>query len=122
MNCYNFHIPADVRSAGISQKILNELAKDIGEEKMVDLGFALGFPHSAITLYYATNRISGIVTSRGTLAMLVDWTESVPRRLQYELLYKALKEAGLGALAEKYLSKGNCIPTMPTILSQSCLN
>lgn len=46
--------------------------------KLPDLGFHLGFIESEVDMFLATNRVDGIVSSKGTKKMLSAWRNKTP--------------------------------------------
>ena len=89
---------------GISDDLLFKLAEDIETgEQMEALGRTLGFKVAEINRYTETNRIEGLVTCKGTRAMLFDWRQTVKPCDQHHRLEQALIDAKLVMLADTHL-------------------
>ena len=58
-----------------------KLAKGIGgtSDKLMFLGFLLGFNHAQVRDFLAANRTDSIFCYQGTLNMLYSWKESTPK-------------------------------------------
>eukprot|EP00057_Strongylocentrotus_purpuratus_P015735 XP_011670209.1 PREDICTED: uncharacterized protein LOC105441094 [Strongylocentrotus purpuratus] len=84
---------------------IEALAKGIGINQKLDrLGLNLGCEYETIDAYKASNRSDAKVTYQGTRQMLKDWRDEITQEEQQRpILKKALKDAGLARLAEKYL-------------------
>ena len=82
---------------------LAKLSKAILNDKVADLGRALGFGIADIDRYEKTNLRGQDVTSLGTLHMLQAWYEKTPRQTGKEKLRQALDKAGMLRLADDYL-------------------
>ena len=82
---------------------LRSLAKDIeSDEQMCALGQELDFTEGSLDRFASSNRIEGKVTCKGSTDMLFEWRQGVvPLELPFRLK-KALRQAGLVFLAEKY--------------------
>ena len=89
---------------GIAGDLLFKLAEDIETgEHMEALGRTLGFNVAEINRYTETNRIEGLVTCKGTRAMLFDWRQTVTPCEQHLRLEQALIDAKLVMLADTHL-------------------
>ena len=89
---------------GIADDLLFKLAEDIETcEQMEALGRTLGFKVAEINRYTETNRIEGLVTCKGTRAMLFDWRQTVKPCDQHHGLEQALIDAKLVMLADTHL-------------------
>ena len=85
--------------------LLVMIANDIADDGKIDsLGKQLKLSPSEIERYIQTNRSGPNVTCRGTLRMLRDWNDKVPEADEREILKKALVDAKLVKLADKYLA------------------
>ena len=88
--------------------IIWKIANAVGcDTKFYNLGLKLGFSTSAIENYDKTNRIDGIVQSKGIFWMLVDWKNKTPGpvRERCSELEKALKAAELAGIADDIFNK-----------------
>ena len=96
-----------------TERRLSDIAKDIPRDRVADVGQALKFSYSEIQQYEETNLISGVVTSKGTIKMFMDWRDrtSPPHERK---VHQALEEANLKGIAEDHLS-------MPTPYNRSWL-
>ncbi|XP_063971797.1 uncharacterized protein LOC129279880 isoform X2 [Lytechinus pictus] len=92
-------------SCQLDDDFLARLANNIGEEEAETLGRQLGFKHSELDRYMATNVKSNQVTCAGTRRMLFDWRQKVSQSDQADLLRKGLLAAQLVALAEEFLGE-----------------
>ena len=89
---------------GIADKVLQEIADEIGDnEKLSKLGLQLGYTGQQTSHYLKENRESGRVTSKGTFNMLAQWAKATKAADKQTILYGALEESGLVAIAEKHL-------------------
>ncbi|XP_030833521.1 uncharacterized protein LOC105445398 isoform X1 [Strongylocentrotus purpuratus] len=83
---------------------LIEIADALGNHvKLAALGLHLGFIESEVDMFLATNRVDGIVSSKGTKNMLSAWRNNTPGADQAKKLWDALVAAKLGYVAEKHL-------------------
>ena len=89
---------------GLSERLLADIADDIEtEEKVEKLGRALKFSQAAINRHMATNRFEGRVTSKGTRDVLFAWRQHSSPGDHLVTMRRALVNAGLVLLADKYL-------------------
>ena len=77
---------------------LFELALEIDEGQIFELGMRLGFGASQLKRFLYTNRIDG--QRRGAQDMLFDWSRKTPTDVQGIRLKNALIESGLSHLTE----------------------
>ena len=87
---------------GVSDVDFFKIAKGIGgmSDKLMFLGFLLGFSLAQVRDFLASNKTNGIVSFEGTLNMLSSWKENTPKDQQRTLLKEALLEAELAEIAE----------------------
>eukprot|EP00057_Strongylocentrotus_purpuratus_P008504 XP_011662978.1 PREDICTED: uncharacterized protein LOC105437731 [Strongylocentrotus purpuratus] len=92
-------------ASAITNTEIEDLAKGIGINNKIDgLGLKLGYEYAEIDIYKASNYSGATVTHQGTKQMLRDWRDGISQEEQQRpILKKALKDAGLARLAEKYL-------------------
>lgn len=91
-------------ASAITNTEIEDLTKGIGINNKIDgLGLKLGYEYAEIDVYKASNYSGAIVTHKGTKQMLRDWRDGISQEEQRPILKKALKDAGLARLAEKYL-------------------
>eukprot|EP00057_Strongylocentrotus_purpuratus_P008503 XP_011662977.1 PREDICTED: salivary glue protein Sgs-3-like [Strongylocentrotus purpuratus] len=92
-------------ASAITNMEIEALAKGIGiNQKLDGLGLKLGYEYETIDVYKARNHSDAKVTYQGTKQMLRDWRDEITQEeLQRPILKKALEDAGLARLAEKYL-------------------
>ena len=99
-----------VSAPGLSDKHIAEIADDIETEDHVErLGRALGLGRAEINRHLETNRLGGRVTAKGTCDMLFSWRQHVIPSEHHVTLKRALHDAGLLLLADRYL-KSTSIP------------
>ena len=84
----------------ISNKMLFDLASQIEDTDMVELGIELGFAAAQTNRFYHTNQIRKLGNTGGTRDLLFKWREMVPRNVQRITLKNALINSGLSNLAE----------------------
>ena len=83
-----------------------DIANTVGcSPKFYKLGLELGFSTSVIGNYDKTNRVDGIISSKGTFWMLVDWKNKTPVKERCSELEKALKAVELAGIADKFFNK-----------------
>ncbi|XP_041481836.1 uncharacterized protein LOC121429006 [Lytechinus variegatus] len=94
----------DGATVGLSDKEILNIAESISDEMNIRrLGIELGFKWAKVDQFLKTNRSGGDVTSKGTQNMLSSWRNNTRAAEQRTKMRKALVEAELTAVAEKYL-------------------
>ena len=94
--------------SGVSDITLIDIADAISNDmKIRRLGFHLQAPQAYIDRCFASNRMSGSVTSEGTRQMLSEWRERTERQYQQTVLRKALIDSYLQDVADRYLPGGD---------------
>ena len=101
MKCEFCHITG-TNMEGVPDVEFFKIAKGIGgtSDKVMLLGFLLGFNHAQVRDFLAANRTDSIVSFQGTLNMLYSWKESTSKERQRTRLKEALLEAQLAEIAE----------------------
>ncbi|XP_071505947.1 uncharacterized protein [Diadema antillarum] len=75
---------------------LKAIAKNLETDDQIDeLAFALGMTYADITRCHTANRLSGVVTTKGTLELLCEWRAEVPPEQQLSVMRQALTDARL---------------------------
>ncbi|XP_041456985.1 uncharacterized protein LOC121409198 [Lytechinus variegatus] len=88
------------------EKVIPNIALDIRQDQINQLGRALGFRQAEIKRYESTNIIMGKVTVTGTRNMLHDWKSRTSIAKQKDELRHALVESGLTEVADEHLPLG----------------
>ena len=87
----------------LTEYTLFQISEEITTDKVDDVGYILGFNTTQITRFKETNDRGPTVTSEGTYTMLHDWYEMTSIKEAVPTLSKALIEAGLAELDERFL-------------------
>ena len=87
--------------------ILTNVARELTSENQIEaLGKALGVNLPDIERCLQTNKMGSKVTYRGTTNMLRDWRQTVSEEKERLILRRALEEAQLIRIADRYLPDG----------------
>nr|XP_054769505.1 uncharacterized protein LOC129277339 [Lytechinus pictus] len=101
---YHYYSQVDGATVELSDKEILNIAESISDEMNIRrLGIDLGFKWAKVDQFLKTNRSDGDVTSKGTQNMLSSWRNNTRAADQRTKMRKALVEAELTAVAEKYL-------------------
>ena len=93
--------------SGVSDIMLVNIAEALGDDmEIVRLGSHLETSQPDIQRYLATNRMGGILTSKGTYQMLVDWRNRTRMQYQQTELREALVSSCFQNVADRYLPQG----------------
>nr|XP_054749482.1 uncharacterized protein LOC129254958 isoform X1 [Lytechinus pictus] len=100
---YRPHRTGKVAESVDLERVIPNIAKDIQQDQINQLGRALGFKQAQINRYESTNIIMGKVTVTGTRNMLHDWKSRTSIAKQKDELRQALVESGLTGVADEHL-------------------
>ena len=87
------------------ERKISEIANDIPNDKVAEIGLALGFSLTSIDEYKIKDVGDKKVARVGTRSMLRDFYLKTPLREAKRIMFKALETAGLQQVAERHLGK-----------------